>query len=433
MLGPMLRILRLTNFKNFADATLNFGSFTALIGANASGKSNVRDALRFLHGVSRGYTLAETIGEKWIEGGVLQWRGVRGGSRQIVRSGTESFTLRLNFDYIDGHRRTRRALYRIGVRVAEPDYVPRTYLERLKVGGREAYVFDTHPDGHAVGFPDPLHVLARVRKMGPGAPRNVQFLSSQPILSQLPTHPSVPEWAARNASAAMNALGSMRFLDLSPDAARQPSQAGVTTLGDRGENLSSVLQSIAVDENMRHELADWVTQLTPMDARDLEFESDFSGRVLAILVEDDGRKTPITTASDGTVRFLATIAALMGPDRASFSFFEELENGIHPNRLHLLLELIDRSVANARTQVVATTHSPYLLLQLSEAQRRHAALAYRTQEGGAGITGITELPEAQRILKNHDIAQLMAAGWFEDTVNFSSEESNPSNAGSGAA
>ncbi|MDQ4033973.1 MAG: ATP-binding protein [Actinomycetota bacterium] len=204
-------------------------------------------------------------------------------------------------------------------------------------------------------------------------------------------------------------------------------------MGDRGENLSSVLQSIAVDENMRRELADWVTQLTPMDARDLEFETDFSGRVLAILVEDDGHKTPITTASDGTVRFLATIAALMGPDRARFSFFEELENGIHPNRLHLLLELIDRSVANTGTQVVATTHSPYLLLQLSEAQRRHASLAYRTQEGGARIAGVTELPEAQRILKNHDIAQLMAAGWFEDTVNFSSEEFKPSKAGSGAA
>jgi predicted ATPase len=428
----VLNVLQLRNFKNFTNATLKFGRFTALIGANASGKSNIRDALRFLHGVSRGYTLAEIIGEKWIEGGVLQWAGVRGGSRQIARNGTNCFSLRLNFEYFDGNR-LRRVTYLISVHLAEPDYVPRLRSERLTILGRESYVFDTHPDNQALGSPDPLHILARVRKIGPGAPRQVPFLSSQPILSQLPNHPSVPDWAARNATAAMQALGSMRFLDLSPDAARQPSQAGVTTLGDRGENLSSVLQAIATDKSMRHELADWVTQLTPMDARDFVFKSDPSGRVLAVLVEDDGRETPLTTASDGTVRFLATIAALMGPGRATFAFFEELENGIHPNRLHLLLELIDRSVSEKRTQVVATTHSPYLLLQLSEAQRRYASLTFRAKDGGSGIIPVTDLPEARRILAQHDIAQLMAAGWFEDTVDFSDIKSGASDAGPGAA
>ena len=54
--------LRLTNFKNFADERLAVGPFTVIVGANASGKSNIRDAFRFLHGVGRGYTLAETVG-----------------------------------------------------------------------------------------------------------------------------------------------------------------------------------------------------------------------------------------------------------------------------------------------------------------------------------------------------------------------------------
>ena len=71
----MLRYLKLENFKNFRDATLHMGPFTVLVGANASGKSNLRDAFRVLHGISRGYSAAETLGEKWIEGGVLQWPG----------------------------------------------------------------------------------------------------------------------------------------------------------------------------------------------------------------------------------------------------------------------------------------------------------------------------------------------------------------------
>ena len=60
----MFTSLRLVNFKNFADETLKLGPFTVIVGANASGKSNIRDAFRFLHGIGRGYTLAEIMGGK---------------------------------------------------------------------------------------------------------------------------------------------------------------------------------------------------------------------------------------------------------------------------------------------------------------------------------------------------------------------------------
>ena len=50
----MITSLRLVNFKNFADETLCVGPFTVIVGANASGKSNIRDAFRFLHGIGGG-------------------------------------------------------------------------------------------------------------------------------------------------------------------------------------------------------------------------------------------------------------------------------------------------------------------------------------------------------------------------------------------
>jgi len=67
----MLTRLQLHDFKNYQSAALPLGPFTVLCGLNAAGKSNVCDALRFLHGIARGYTLADIIGEKWGEGGVL--------------------------------------------------------------------------------------------------------------------------------------------------------------------------------------------------------------------------------------------------------------------------------------------------------------------------------------------------------------------------
>ena len=61
----MITSLRLVDFKNFADETLRVGPFTVIVGENAGGKSNIRDAFRFLHGIGRGYKLAEILGGRW--------------------------------------------------------------------------------------------------------------------------------------------------------------------------------------------------------------------------------------------------------------------------------------------------------------------------------------------------------------------------------
>ena len=74
----MITSVRMVNFKNFADETLKVGPFTIIVGANASGKSNIRDAFRFLHGIGRGYTLAEILGGKYGPGGYREWEGIRG-------------------------------------------------------------------------------------------------------------------------------------------------------------------------------------------------------------------------------------------------------------------------------------------------------------------------------------------------------------------
>ncbi len=60
----MLKEIHFERLKNFKDARLELGPLTLLVGANASGKSNVRDAFRFLHDIARGYTLSEIMGEK---------------------------------------------------------------------------------------------------------------------------------------------------------------------------------------------------------------------------------------------------------------------------------------------------------------------------------------------------------------------------------
>jgi predicted ATPase len=40
---------------------------------------------------------------------------------------------------------------------------------------------------------------------------------------------------------------------------------------------------------------------------------------------------------------------------------EEIENGLDPRTIHLLVDEIRNAIESGRTQVVLTTHSPYLL------------------------------------------------------------------------
>lgn len=94
----MIRSLTLRDFKSFGEVEVPLGTFSLIVGTNASGKSNLRDALRFLHGVGLGFTIAEIFGEKYGPGGILQWRGIRGGLPEAIRQGERSFEIGFEAD-----------------------------------------------------------------------------------------------------------------------------------------------------------------------------------------------------------------------------------------------------------------------------------------------------------------------------------------------
>lgn len=94
----VLKRLTLRNFKSFQSAEIPLGPLTLLVGTNASGKSNIRDSLRVLHGIGLGYTLAEILGEKYGPGGILQWRGIRGGVREAAFQRESEFRLEVELD-----------------------------------------------------------------------------------------------------------------------------------------------------------------------------------------------------------------------------------------------------------------------------------------------------------------------------------------------
>ena len=100
-------------------------------------------------------------------------------------------------------------------------------------------------------------------------------------------------------------------------------------------------------------------------------------------------------------------------------FFEEIDNGIHPSRLHLLIDLIERQTAKGQTQVIATTHSPDLLSMIGDTTFENTSVVCRLEDTeDAIIRRVADLPNAKELRESQGLGRLMAGGWLEDAIAF---------------
>ncbi len=409
----MITSVRLVNFKNFADETLRVGPFTVIVGANASGKSNIRDAFRFLHGVGRGYTLAESIGGKYGVGGQIEWAGIRGTMDEIIRFNQPSVLCQVEVEDFTYTIRFGRDEDRAGAfQVTE---------ERLKHIANRIYSTQTERgDLYSLRPGDGELLLHWDKVISPSEVNNyVKVRADQPGLSQFQRKERAPDKHRPCTERVTQALGNMRFLDLDPQRMREPAFPGQTVLGDRGEHLPTVLQAICEDSQRKETLVAWISELTPMDVRDFEFPTDPSGRVHLAFLEANGRKVSAYAASDGTLRLLAMLALLLGPDPNGLYFFEEIDNGIHPARQWLLLELIQKQTAKQGFQVITTTHSPDLLTMVNDETFKNTSVVCRLEDADdAIIRPVAELPRAGELRKSQGLGNLLSGGWMETALAF---------------
>jgi predicted ATPase len=100
----------------------------------------------------------------------------------------------------------------------------------------------------------------------------------------------------------------------------------------------------------------------------LPFASDIQPRItqeierlVHLQMTEEDFKVPGWLLSTGTLRILAILAALRHPTPPPLLVIEEVENGLDPRTMHLLVEEIRAAITAQTTQVILTTHSPYLL------------------------------------------------------------------------
>lgn len=110
--------------------------------------------------------------------------------------------------------------------------------------------------------------------------------------------------------------------------------------------------------------------------RGIRVDRDEKRELLTLMMTgSDGTELPARALSDGTLRFLALSVLELDPETPGLLCLEEPENGIHPDRIPAILELLQdistdpkepADESNPLRQVIVNTHSPSVVMAVPD-------------------------------------------------------------------
>jgi predicted ATPase len=346
-------------FRSLYDINLSFKPLTIIIGPNASGKSNLFKALRFLY--------------DGIAGDRLDWQAYDGQMDELLWYGYDDYgerpnALHFNFEFGEFSDHLPAAQYianlicgdylevnqeRLAVLLNTDDESLTTYFERDRESIRQ-------------------NIGQRGNKLKNPARSQAQ---SNRVLQLREEGPSI---SLPNAKAVYDHISGWRFFDVNLQSARQDAfipqyPETVPPLAGNASNLSAFLYALY---RVRPEDLDAIIE-TMLDFIELpqsllvDHDAERGGQTARYgFVEQpfgENRLIPPESVSDGTIRLLAHLALLLADRSVTMACLEEPDNGLHP-RLMLYLADIFRQVvepldigeneAPSSLQIIVTTHSP---------------------------------------------------------------------------
>jgi predicted ATPase len=148
----------------------------------------------------------------------------------------------------------------------------------------------------------------------------------------------------------------------------------------------------------------------------LDFYPAGDGRVeLRVRLADGSETLPAENLSQGTLTLLATLTLAHDPHPPGLVCLEEADRGVHPRLLREVRDALYRlsyppADAEQRlpVQVIATTHSPYLL-DLFKQHPEEVVLAHK-QGNAASFTRLSERADLLDLLKESNLGDLWYSG-----------------------
>ncbi|WP_245789160.1 AAA family ATPase [Streptosporangium canum] len=358
-------------FLSLQDVTLPLGPVNVLVGPNGAGKTNVLRVFDFLADVVRsdlrpaldrrgGFDRLVFRGGADVERGISisltgMWSGAvdkKSDKYELLLWG-KSLNRLENFSLGSPWGARRKITLNIGAVASQESETERWIIGHELLPGQEKVKINPSSSG----------------------------LSVLPRLSE--------EFGSREVAALADFLATFRVFDVDVSRATLPSRvldSGHATIDADASNLAGFLMTLRdTDEDAWGRFqADAVEALPQLEALDFEHPSGAAHTVVVTLRERGLRdSTPLLDASYGTIRLLGLLAMLYDPNPPALTCVEEIDHGLHPQALELLVERIRE--ASERTQFIIATHSPALADRL---RPEELVVCERGEDGSSLIPAI---------------------------------------------
>ena len=375
----MLTRLTAKNFKSLRDFDVSLSPLNVLVGPNMGGKSNIIDALLFLY-------------ESWFPQpgtyGPVNALTRRGGIDEVLWKGGQDKLLSIGIEFEDPAQPATHFDYSIELVGGPAGYVNIQGEQLiLRRGEERCSLIERDKDGRWLvnANSDRLVSVQAQRSVMEFAPAN---WDGYPL-----------KWFAQN----------WRHYQLVPAIMNQVNQVTLGgVLQPHGENLSAWLMWLQTRSPESFDrISEVARDVFPEIRRLLTWPTQQGTVFLTSQEQPLLRPTPAYQMSSGEIVFIAFLSLICAPDNLGGTLFliEEPENHLHPRLLETLMSLLrqvrqeveDRHVPHS--QIVLTTHSPYLLDQMSLEE----VVWVEKKSGETRVVRPSEKSHLKKLVENQDL------------------------------
>lgn len=358
----MITRIEIDGFKTFNNFKMEFTPFTVVAGTNASGKSNLFDALKLLSNLAetdlktafnntnlRGEALEQfsqyangefasemkfavevlldaSVTDNWGETYKLIYTRVRYEIEIKRERNSKGFDdLFITYEVLKPikHQEDKWVKYHISKNLIEK-WRPKVFSRR-----GTPYITTEQKDGKTI-----IRIPADGK---PGRGRlSIANNISQTLLS------SINSVDFPHVFAAKQEMINWRFLQLNPEELSKPSpRIASDVITPSGGNLAAALYRLKIeDDTYLNDISRELNNLLPNFIKVDVTEDVAENRFVIKLISEDGREFSSRVLSEGTLRLLILCILKYDPKYKGTLCFEEPENGIHPYRINMMLELL---------------------------------------------------------------------------------------------
>lgn len=405
----VLTRLEVNGFKNLLNFAVDFGPFTCIAGPNGVGKSNIFDVIRFLSLLADHTILEAALQVRDTDPETSDLRDLFwiDGSRRSTsfRLAAEMIIERRVSDDFGRSAEASSSYLRYELEIDYEEPTGKESLERLLLRAETLNYITEGDAARRLRFPHSakefrrsvIHNTRRARRgyisTVSGDDQRMEILIHQERSSGRPQRApagTAPRTivATSNTSttptilAVRREMQSWRLLALEPSAMRGADRlyedAHITANGDhlpatlfRLQNRAAGMaqsseEAEAQAEKVCARIANRLAQLVGVEH--IRANLDQTRQLLTLEVQEQGGALlPARSLSDGTLRFLALCILAEDPEARGLICMEEPENGIHPEKMAAMVDLLrDLTVDvtqpvgpdNPLRQVIVASHSP---------------------------------------------------------------------------